>query len=197
METTSSTLWSEAVCLWIVPTILGGLLAITLLGRFAATASHHSLEAAKEKFESLKPRGLAARIREAAGGGSSYGTGHDDDRIIPVSDEPASRASTAIYGDKDADKSEYDGSCTEAAARTACFLSLVIATVGSLLIEYGCQRGYTGVVPNCTLCVNYAAQMSLVILAGVWIVHDVAHRSSVTGDYLILVAVSWLGYRKA
>ncbi|KAJ3178050.1 hypothetical protein HDU87_003830 [Geranomyces variabilis] len=195
--------------LWIVPTILGGLLAITLLGRFAATASYYSLEAAKEKLKSLKPRGLGARVREAVGGGSSHDTGHDDDGIVPVSvmagermDEPASRGSTAVYGDEDADKSEDDESSWlrrwergAEAARTVFFLSFVIATVGSLPIEYDCQRGSTGVVPNCTVCVTNAAQMSLVILAWVflafsvvWVLLDVAlsHRSSVAGNRLMM-----------
>ncbi|KAJ3135854.1 hypothetical protein HDU90_003594 [Geranomyces variabilis] len=194
--------------LWIVPTILGGLFAITLLGRFAATASYHSFEAAKEKLKSLKPRGLGSRVREAVGGGASSSGREDNDGIAPVSVtageyiEPASRESTAAYGDEDAEKSEDDESSWlrrwkrgAEAARTAFFLSLVIATVGSLPIEYDCQRGHSGTVPNCGVCVTNAAQMSLVILAWVflafsvvWILLEVAlsHTSSVASNRLMM-----------
>ncbi|KAJ3150722.1 hypothetical protein HDU86_006339 [Geranomyces michiganensis] len=89
---------------------------ITLLGRFAATASHYTLDVAKQKLKSLKPQGLGARVRDAAGVGGSSSTALGDEGA-PISvlageliSEPTSRADTAGYEEEQGESSENDES---------------------------------------------------------------------------------------
>jgi len=210
--------------LWTVPMLLGGLFAFTLLARFIATVVHHGAQSAHDKLKTLKPGGgrnrtsspssdfdendIASGSPAAAGIPGSVAA----EEIEPV---PVSRGSTIVSGDDEAQTSHASDSDDTSswinrwsrganAARNAFFLSLLVATIASLPIEYMCQDddtmpGDAVPIPECRTCLSNAASMSIVILSwvylalsAVWVMFDVGlgHKTSVAGTGLMMTLLA-------
>ncbi|KAI8907636.1 hypothetical protein DFJ77DRAFT_173447 [Powellomyces hirtus] len=91
--------------LWIVPTVLGGLFAITMIGRFMATAMYYGALDVKEQLKSLKP-GSRRDSRQEASSSAGEGGGAPGSVAAEIEALP-SRAST-LYGGEGEERGEEE-----------------------------------------------------------------------------------------
>ncbi|TPX56515.1 hypothetical protein PhCBS80983_g04472 [Powellomyces hirtus] len=192
--------------LWIVPTVLGGLFAITMIGRFMATAMYYGALDVKEQLKSLKP-GSRRDTRQEASSSAVEGGGAPGSVAAEIEALP-SRASTLYGGEGEESGEEEETKSTllkrwdrgAEAARKAFFLSLLIATICSLPIEYMCSGSPDLMpVPECTTCLTNGASLATVILSWVffalsvvWVFLDLglAHGISVAGTSLLMTLLA-------
>ncbi|KAI8817979.1 uncharacterized protein EV422DRAFT_570129 [Fimicolochytrium jonesii] len=206
--------------LWMVPFILGGVYAAALLGHFLADLGYHSFQDAKDairQFKHLASRGAGRGAAEGGVAGESgtrfgedtTGTGSASQpgyHAVPTSVTSGSAATLPEEtGDTEGEEPRYMNlrkrfERAAKAARTTFLLSLIIATVGSIPIEYACttsRDALPGMPPirECHTCLTNAASLPMVILSWVflamsamWVLLDLSlsHVSSLEGVSVLM-----------
>ncbi|KAJ3179979.1 hypothetical protein HDU85_004263 [Gaertneriomyces sp. JEL0708] len=189
--------------LWIVPTVLLGLYALTLLSYFAVTVAFESVlsvkAALKARAEQLV-RSVPGASRVAPG--SVTQTEEIEEEHVQIVAGPGGEEEEA--GDQETPSSIWQRRCDRAArsARTAFTLSLVIATIASLPIEYRCRGAdfpTNPIPPACHTCLTNASTLGMAVVGWIFMALSIAwvaldlfmhHVSTAAMNQLVMTLVA-------